>query len=245
MAPKRKAPAKRKTGAKRTGAARPTRKVARRGRATAKARKRARAGKRAGTGKPRRTRAVRSRRTRAAKRAVARRRSASLAAVPPAFGQSVGASPKQRLLFDLLRARTAVKAALAGLTAGSANEPIAPGKWSAREAVLHLVTRDQVRLDEMETVLRGTPASWEGAQPADWARINAATMAPIHHLPWDDTLRLLDRTRQRLIEALEGVPEDPEIWDESHAFGRMFREFHRHDLHHADILKAWRTHRGG
>jgi hypothetical protein len=163
---------------------------------------------------------------------------------PPAFGQSVGASPKQKLLFQLFRARTSVKAAVAGLTAGSANEPIAPGKWSARETLLHLVTRDQVRLDEMEAALRGTPASWEGARTADWARINAVNMAPIHDLGWDDTMRLLDRTRQRLIEALERVPDDPAIWDESHAFGQMFLDFHRHDLHHADILKDWRTRRG-
>ncbi|MBI1796221.1 MAG: DinB family protein [Candidatus Eisenbacteria bacterium] len=223
-------------------AAKRTRKVARRSAPTAKARKNARAGKRTGTGKPKRTRASHSRRSRAIRRADARRRAARRPPVAQAFEQTAGASPKQRLLFDLLRARTAVRAAVAGLGGGSGDQPIAPGKWSARETLLHLVTRDHARLTEMEAALRGTPASWEGAKPADWARINAETMAPIRPLSWEDTLRLLDRTRERLIEALESVPDDrPEIWAESHAFGKMFLDFHEHDRHHAEILKRWRT----
>jgi hypothetical protein len=164
---------------------------------------------------------------------------------PRSFPQRAGSSPRQNLLFELARARTAVRAAIAGLTAASGDEPMAPGKWSARETLLHLVTRDRARLDEMDAALQGTPASWEGAKDDDWARINAANLAPIHHLSWDETLRLLDETRRKLIEALERAPDDGPIWDETHAFGRMFLDFQEHDRHHADILKAWRTTRDG
>lgn len=163
---------------------------------------------------------------------------------PRSFPQRAGSSPKQNLLFELARGRTAVRAAIAGLTAASGNEPMAPGKWSVRETLLHLVTRDQARLDEMDAALGGAVASWEGARDADWARINAANLAPIHHLSWDETLRLLDETRRRLIDALERVPEDGPVWNETHAFGLMFLGFQDHDRHHADIIKEWRTRRG-
>lgn len=163
---------------------------------------------------------------------------------PRSFPQRAGTSPKQRLLFELARARTAVRAAVAGLTAASGNEPIGPGRWSVRETLLHLVTRDQVRLDEMDAALQGIVASWDGATETDWARINAATMAPIHHLSWDETLRLLEGTRRRLVEALERVPDEGPIWNEDHAFGRMFLGFQDHDRHHAGIIKEWRIRRG-
>mgnify|MGYP003694153951 CR=1 FL=1 len=68
----------------------------------------------------------------------------------PSFPQRQGASPKQLVMFEIVRARAAVLGAIQGLTAGSANQPMDGGKWSVRETVLHLVTRDQARMREAE-----------------------------------------------------------------------------------------------
>jgi len=163
---------------------------------------------------------------------------------PPAFPQRAGASPKQLLLFELMRARAAFLAAIQGLVAGT-SDPIAPGKWSPREIVLHLVTRDQARLHELESTLRGMPASWKSAQEKDWAEINETNLAPLRHHDWDDAVRLLHRTRQQLVEELESVPEEPsEPWGADHAFGSMLAALPPHDRHHADQIKYWRAHRG-
>lgn len=162
----------------------------------------------------------------------------------PAFPQRAGASPKQLFLFELMRARATLLSALQGLASGT-SDPIAPGKWSPREIVLHIVTRDQARLREWETTLRGTPHSWRTAQEHDWARINEENLAPLRHHDWDEALRLLNRTRQQLIEELESVPEEPsERWSEQHAFGAMLVGLPPHDRHHADQIKRWRASRG-
>src|SRR5262245_56379740 len=152
-------PARKKTAPKKKPRKKPARKKpARKKPARAKSKRtsagaRGAAAKRGGYGsEPRRPLASAGRRKRRATKPDARRPK-KRTPPPPAFLQRADASPKQHLLFELLRARTSVRAAVAGLTAGSANEPMAPGKWSARETLLHLVTRDQVRLNEMEAAL--------------------------------------------------------------------------------------------
>ena len=57
---------------------------------------------------------------------------------PPPFPQREGASAKQLLLFDLVRARAQLLAALQGLAAGPAESRPGGGAWSIRETVLHL-----------------------------------------------------------------------------------------------------------
>jgi uncharacterized damage-inducible protein DinB len=164
------------------------------------------------------------------------------APAPPAFQQTAGASPKQRLLFDLMRARTAVLAAVQGMTAGSAEQPFGPGKWNTRRTVLHLVTRDRIRIREMEATLRGTEPSWRSISEDEQGAINARDLAELEHLPWDDALRLLQSTRQELLESIELLPEEPsEIWDESHPFGWMMLRLPNHDRHHAEAIKRWRA----
>jgi uncharacterized damage-inducible protein DinB len=196
--------------------------------------------------KPRRATATRTvaRRVRARLRAVPRRRSARPKA-PPAFPQAAGASARNELLFRMVRARAAVLAAVQGMSAAAAEQPLAEGKWSCRETILHLVTRDRARLREMEAALRGLWPSWNGSDSARQAQINDQDLVPLRRLSWEDAVRLLLTTRQQLMEAVESIPEEPsEVWSESHPLGWMFQRLPAHDLHHADIIKSWRTRPG-
>jgi hypothetical protein len=194
------------------------------------------------------------RRPAAPKPARAKRRPVALSLVPrhrrpkprvpvaPAFPQRQGASDRQLALFELLRARAAVLAAIAGLSPATAEAQLAPGKWSPRQIVLHLIARDQARLREMEAALRGVPASWRYFDHAAMAGINDEAVARLGHLPWPEVVRLLHSTRQELMEELESVPEEPaEVWSEAHPFGWMIRVLPAHDRHHADIIKQWRA----
>ena len=77
------------------------------------------------------------------------------------------------------------------------------------------------------------------------ARMNAADLQEISHLGWDEALRLLHSTRESLMDAIEGVPEDPpEPWSPEHPFGWMLRALPPHDQHHAEIIKQWRAETG-
>jgi hypothetical protein len=166
-------------------------------------------------------------------------------APPPAFPQTAGASAKQRLLFELVRARTAVTAAIQGLLPASAERAMSEGKWSARETVLHLATRDRIRLREMEAALRGIAPSWREIGEDEQSRINEQDLAALRHLQWDEAVRLLHTTRQELMDSIESVPEDPpEVWSETHAFGWMMQRLPQHDRHHADAIKRWRAEAG-
>ena len=163
-------------------------------------------------------------------------------APPPAFPQTEGASAKQIVLFRLLKARAQVHAALQGLVAGTAEQPLGEGKWNAREIVLHLCCRDRARLREFEAALRGVPVSWQDLDDEEMARVNADDLRGISHLAWDEALRLLQSTRQSLTDAIEGVPEEPpEVWSPEHPFGWMLHALPPHDQHHAGIIKKWRA----
>lgn len=165
--------------------------------------------------------------------------------VSRSFPQTEGASDKQMVVFRLLKARAQVLAALQGLVAGAAEQPIGEGKWSTREIVLHLCCRDRARLREFEAALRGVPVSWRGQDVEEIARANAAEIQVISHLAWDEALRLLHSTRQSLMDAIDGVPEDPaERWSPDHPFGGMLHALPPHDQHHAEIIKQWRAEAG-
>jgi hypothetical protein len=226
---------------------RTTKRVARRKvRATAQRRRtRTAAAKRATRGRTR---------TAGAKRATARKPRARLRLVrrrpprvrpAPAFPQRDGAAIKHLVLFEVLRARAQFHAAIQGLTPGSASRPLAPGKWSVHETVLHLCHYDEMGVHQVEPVSRGTPPPWEGNSVEEDARVNAEGLARLAHLGWDEALRRLHTMRAEFLEALEFVPVDPaEPWSEGHPLGRMLREIASHDRHHADIIKRWRTEQG-
>src|SRR5262249_26195754 len=52
---------------------------------------------------------------------------------PPFAGALENASAKDLAIFDLVRARVEVQAAIQGLQSGSAEQPVDAGKWSPRE----------------------------------------------------------------------------------------------------------------
>jgi len=174
-----------------------------------------------------------------------KKRRAARPAPPPAFPQTAGASARSQLMFRMVKARASVLAAVQGMSAATAERPLGEGKWTVRETILHLVARDRARLREMEAALRGIRPSWDGLDPALQAQVNEEDLVPLRAQSWEDAQRLLLTTRQDLMEAVESIPEDPaEVWGEEHPLGWMFQRLPAHDLHHADIIKRWRTEQG-
>jgi uncharacterized damage-inducible protein DinB len=172
---------------------------------------------------------------------VAKRKTASRAPAARADDRTV----KESALFELMRARAVVLAVIEGLDASSAEQPLAEGKWSAREVVLHLAARDRARLREMESILRGSPASWWAYDDDEQARDNAEAIAATNHMRWEEAVDYLLSTRRELLESLESVPEGPaEVWTPEHTFGRMVHGLPNHDRHHAEAIQRWRDEQG-
>ena len=185
--------------------------------------------------------AVRARRDRPAARSAAARATARRQ-VPQAFAaQRAGASPRELLLFEMARARASVRAAVQGLTSGSAERPIAPGKWSTKEIVLHLAERDRVRLEEFARTLGGRARSWAGVEDPEMAAVNEAHIAPLRSHGWDEALRRLDQLREQLLARLAQVPAEPDDpWRPGHPFADMMWGLPEHDRHHARQIKLAR-----
>jgi len=178
-----------------------------------------------------------------APQAATSRRASVAAATPSAFAaQRAHASSREELLFELARARAAVKAAIQGLSIANASRPIAAGKWSPLEIVLHLGERDRVRLEEFHRTLHGQPRTWAGVSDAEQAVQNEQHLAPLRALTWDSAVRRLDSLREQLLLRLHEVPALPnDIWQRGHAFADMMWGLPEHDRHHADQIKRART----
>jgi hypothetical protein len=226
---KRRAPAKKKSAA---GAAK--RRVKR------AAPKRSTAPKRSAAPK-RRTPAAR--RSPAKSPAPVRRAPAATPAVAAAFAaQRAHATSREELLFELARARAAVKAAIQGLAVANATRAIAPGKWSPLEIVLHLGERDRVRLDEFHRTLHGQPRTWAGISDAEQAAVNEQHLSPLRALTWDSAVRRMESLREQLLLRLDEVPALPDdVWQRGHAFADMMWGLPEHDRHHAAQIKRART----
>lgn len=164
------------------------------------------------------------------------------APVPPAFAaQRAAATSRELLLFELQRARASVKAAIQGLSSGVAMQPIAPGRWSPFEIVLHLSERDRVRLEEFARTLAGQPRTWAGIPDPEMAPVNEAHLAPLRAHTWEEAVRRLDSLREELLQRLFQVPAQPDdVWQRGHAFGDMMWGLPEHDRHHAEQIKRVR-----
>jgi hypothetical protein len=163
------------------------------------------------------------------------------ARAPSSFPQREGASAKQLLLFDLVRARARLQAALQGLVAGAAELRPAPGGLSLREMVLHLHAWDLEVEHALEPALRGRRPPWMDLEGAALDRANEELLAPLRALGWDEALRRFQVGRDRLLEAIESLPEEPaELWTRAHALGELLAFVPEHDHHHAEAIQAAR-----
>lgn len=158
----------------------------------------------------------------------------------PFAGAMENASAKDLAIFDLVRARVEVQAAIQGLQSGPADRPVEDGKWSPREIVLHLHYWDREMLPYVERAWRH-----DERPPHTKDQIlteNSSFLAELGHHDWDEARRLLQHSREQVLEELQSVPEEPaEMWSSEHALGWLIRILSHHDRHHAAVLKDARS----
>jgi len=174
----------------------------------------------------------------------ARPRMTKAKASPPAFPQTKNSTSKQKLLFELVRARVGVNAAVQGLQPASAEEVARPGRWSVRRHVLHLIVIDRAVLHSIEGALLGTVPAWARLTPAQQATFEQQEASPLLHLDWAEALRRLHASRDQLMEALESIPEEPaSVWEPGHPFAELLTRVIVGDGEQAGVIKHWRTSR--
>lgn len=169
-------------------------------------------------------------------------RAKAAAAAPPPFGAITGASAKHLALFEVIRARVTLHASLQGLVAAGTEQRVEGSRWTLRETLLHLIHSDREFLAALEPALHGVMPDWADETDEARDRRNDAGVAPLRGLDYGDALRRMQAGRQELMSALESLPEEPvTMWGREHALGRIVAGISRHDLHHANQIKHWRT----
>ncbi len=152
---------------------------------------------------------------------------------------------KQHLLNGLLESRDRVHCAIRGLTPADVEAPLAPGKWSVRETVLHLCFWEHSIQQALESSSRGVPPRWEDNDREKDAEMNAEGHARFGSLPWPKALELLRTGRASLLAALDRIPADPaDQWTGEHVLGRMLLDVAPHERHHAEQIRRWRVEQG-
>jgi hypothetical protein len=158
----------------------------------------------------------------------------------PFAGALENASAKDLAIFDLVRARVEVQAAIQGLQPGTAERPVDAGKWSPRQIVLHLHYWDREMLPYVERAWRH-----DERPPHTKDQIlteNGSFLGELDHHEWDEARRLMQHSREQFLEELQSVPEEPaEMWSSEHALGWLIRILSHHDRHHAAVLKDARS----
>jgi hypothetical protein len=161
----------------------------------------------------------------------------------PFGGAIAGASAKDLALFDLVRARVEIHGAIQGMLAASAEVPVGEGKWNPRQIVLHLHYWDREMLPYVE------PAYLHNQRPPhtkdDILAENLSSQQDLAGHDWEVAKRLMQQSRESVIEALQSLPEEPaEMWSAEHALGWLIRILSHHDRHHAAVIKDARTRTG-
>jgi hypothetical protein len=174
------------------------------------------------------------------KRAAPRPAKKKRVAAKPFAGAIASASAKDLALFDLVRARVELSAAFQGMTAASAEIPVAEGKWSPRQVVLHVYYWDREMLPWVEKAYQRRvkpPHTMD-----DILAENETSQTELAGHDWETAKRMLQQAREALIESLQSLPEEPaEMWTSEHPLGWLMRILAKHDRHHAARLKESRT----
>ncbi|MSQ10275.1 MAG: hypothetical protein EXR52_04640 [Dehalococcoidia bacterium] len=118
------------------------------------------------------------------------------------------------------------------LTPTQREAPRAPGEWSPRAVVAHLVGWDQAFADGLRLVLNGTPELFQ--PPTDVDGFNAVSVTARQQLSWDElrsTLTVTEGDVQSIARLAEraGLPSDS-------GFGRWLQGQAEDYTHHAQQL---------
>ena len=159
------------------------------------------------------------------------------------FGRATaGATPKQRVLFRLMRERVHLIGAYQGLSAAQLVEPMAEGAGSVRDALALVAAWEVAAVDALPAARAGVRPAMMGFSYEDEERWRAEQLAHSRALALEDVMRGLQLTRLELLDQLEVMPEEPAaMWEPTEAVGWLVDRLARNDREQADAIKRWRA----
>jgi len=146
---------------------------------------------------------------------------------------------RQHLLARLDRAWSAFKASYAGLREPELLEPGVTEAWSVRDIIAHVTTWEEEALKHLPLVLAGKRLPRYSATYGGIDAFNARATEQKKNLSRPEVLRQQEDVHRRLIELIEGVPED-QLGGDTRFRRRLRLDTYGHYPTHADAIEKWR-----
>src|SRR6266850_167743 len=149
---------------------------------------------------------------------------------------------KQQLLRQLDQAWASIKESYAGLSNAQLMEPGVMGNWSVRDTLAHVTTWEEEALKYLPLILQGGRAPRYSTKYGGIDAFNAHMTEQKRGLSLSDVLRQLDETHRRVIEYVEGAPEE-QFARETRFRRRLRQDTYSHYPKHANAIFKWRARR--
>ena len=151
---------------------------------------------------------------------------------------------RSRHLKHLDEAWNAFKASYAGLPGAEMMEAGVTGTWSIKEIIAHVSAWEEEALTHLPLILAGKRPPRYSVTYGGIDAFNALMTEKKRNLSLAEVLRQRDDTHRRLIDLIQGVPEDQFI-RETRFRHRLRLDTCSHYRKHAEALWKWRQQRAG
>lgn len=146
------------------------------------------------------------------------------------------------LLKRLDEAWNAFRESYAGLSDTELMEPGVTGAWSVRDILAHVTTWEEEALEYLPLILEGgTPPRYRATYGGIDA-FNALMTERKKRLPLPEVMRQMDEVHRRLVDLVQGAPED-QFTRETRFRRRLRLDTYHHYPPHAEAIRAWRAQR--
>jgi DinB family protein/metal binding Ada-like protein len=146
---------------------------------------------------------------------------------------------RQRLLTRLDKAWSAFKESYAGLPERDLLEPGVTGPWSVRDIIAHVTTWEEEALKHLPLVLAGKRPPRYSVTYGGIDAFNARTTEQKKNLSLPEVLRHQEDVHRRLIELIQGAPED-QLGGGTRFRHRLRLDTYGHYPTHAHAIEKWR-----
>ena len=151
---------------------------------------------------------------------------------------------RQQLLKRLDQAWRAFKESYAGLSDSELLKPGVTGAWSVRDIIAHVTTWEEEALKHLPLVLMGERPPRYSVTYGGIDAFNALTTEQNKNLSLPDVFQHQEDVHHRLLELIEGVPED-QLAGDTRFRHRLRLDTYGHYPKHANAIKKWRVDRTG
>ncbi len=145
---------------------------------------------------------------------------------------------KSELLKRLDRAWVAFKTSYRGLSELQLSEPGASGNWSVRDIIAHVTTWEEEALKHLPLILKGSKPPRYSVTYGGIDAFNRLMTERKQALPLSEVLQQQEETHRRLIEFIQGAPEDL-FASETRFRHRLRMDTYSHYPKHTEAIRKW------